>query len=227
MQLTDSTTALYALNAQRRALLASLVLCLGLPLLASCGKPVKSTPVPRGATVLAFGDSVTFGTGAASGEDYPSQLAELTGWNVVNKGVPGETTSGSRSRIQAVLDEVRPALVIIEIGGNDFLRRHPENEIRDNLRAILATVRNAGIPVVLVSTPRFSLVGAAIGSLPDAELYAEIAKSEQVPLIPSVFADVLSDNNLKSDPIHPNAAGYRALADGIAKGLATAGFFSR
>ncbi len=193
---------------------------------AGCGGEPTFSPLPPGSSVLALGDSVTRGTGAAEGEDYPSRLAEISGWTVHNHGVPGDTTAGAKARIADALEETQPRLVIVEIGGNDFLRRRPETEIRENISSILKTIKRAGIPVVLVSTPRFSLLGAATGSLPDAELYADLAEAEVVPLIPDVFADVLSDPSLKSDQVHPNAAGYRQLAEGIAAELMETGLLA-
>ena len=193
-------------------------------LLGACAREVQHAPLPAGSIVLAIGDSVTFGTGAAPGEDYPTQLASLTGWTIHNHGIPGDTSAGVKARIAAALDETNPAMVILEIGGNDFLKRQPESETKENIRTILRAIKLAGIPVVLVSTPKFSPLGAAVGKLPDAPIYAELAQEESVPLVPSIFAKVLADPALKSDPIHPNAAGYRKLAEGIAAGLADFGF---
>lgn len=194
---------------------------------AACGRGPKLAPLPAGSKVLAFGDSVTFGTGAAPGADYPSRLAALSGWAVHNRGVPGDTAEAAKSRIGEALEEVQPALVIVEIGGNDFLRRHAEAEIKENIRSILRQIKQARVSVVLVATPRFSLVGAAMGSLSDAALYAELAKEEDVPLVPDTFAAVLSDPALKSDAVHPNADGYRKLAEGIAERLSTLGLLAR
>lgn len=204
------------------------ILCaVALLLSGGCGRAPEHASLPPGSTVLALGDSVTHGTGAGPGEDYPSRLAAMTGWVIHNHGVPGDTSAGALARLDAVLGEVRPALVIVEIGGNDFLRRQPVSAVKENIRAILQTVKTAGIPVVLVATPQFSPLGAAVGMLPDAPLYAELAEEESVPLVPDVFAEVLSDPDLKADPIHPNAAGYRKLAEGIADGLRDAGLLAR
>jgi acyl-CoA hydrolase len=196
-------------------------------LLAACGGGQKAQPLPPGTAVLAFGDSVTFGTGAAPGEDYPTRLAAITGWTITNAGVPGDTAEAAKGRIRGALEQSRPALVIVELGGNDFLRRRPEGQIREDLRRILAEVRAAKIPVVLVAVPRFSLLGAAVGALPDADLYEQLAKEEKVPLVPKVFGRILADPGLKADQIHPNAEGYRQLAEGIADGLRKAGFLAK
>lgn len=195
--------------------------------MAACHRAPSYAALPPGSVVLAFGDSVTFGTGAAGEENYPSQLASISGWQVANHGVPGDTAEGAKTRIAEALDDTQPKLVIVEIGGNDFLRRHPEAQIKEDIRSILKTVKQAGVPVVLVATPRFSLLGAALGALPDAALYAELAKEEGVLLVPDVFAEVLSDPSLKSDQIHPNAAGYRKLAEGIAASLVKSGLLAK
>lgn len=195
-----------------------------LGLLAACGGGRKVSPLPAGSPVLAFGDSVTFGTGAAPGEDYPTQLAAISGWNVTNAGIPGDTAEAARGRIRTAIEQAQPALVIVELGGNDFLRRRPEGQIKADLRAILNEVRRANVPVVLVAVPRFSLLGAAVGALPDAELYEKLAEEEEVPLVPKVFGRILADPGLKADQIHPNAAGYRQLAEGIAEALRDVGW---
>lgn len=191
---------------------------------AACTRAPKRSALPAGTVVLAIGNSVTFGTGADPGEDYPTRLAAITGWDIRNYGVPGDTAAGLSARIDDALAETAPKLVILEIGGNDFLRRHPESAVKDSIRAVLHRVRTAGIPTLLVSTPKFSPLGAAVGMLPDSPIYAELAKEEKVPLVSGVFAKVLADPALKSDPIHPNAMGYRKLADGIADELSRSGY---
>lgn len=195
--------------------------------LAGCGGKPEVAPLPAGSAVLAFGDSVTHGTGAAPGEDYPTRLAAITGWNITNAGIPGDTAEAAKTRIGAAIEQAKPALVIVEIGGNDFLRRRPEEQVKEDIRRILNEVRRANIPVVLVAVPRFSLIGAAVTGLPDADLYEVLAEEEKVPLVPKVFARILSDPGLKADQIHPNAEGYRQLAEGIAEGLRKAGFLAK
>ncbi|ATE61521.1 GDSL-type esterase/lipase family protein [Thauera sinica] len=200
----------------RRRFLASMLLT---TLLAACGKRGGFAAVPRGALVLAFGDSVTYGTGAAQGEDWPSLLAGETGWEIVNAGVPGDTAQAGKARIQELLDEHRPALVIVEIGGNDFIRRRSRAEVAEDVRSIIRAVKQAGAQLVLVAVPELSLLGAVAGKPSDAPLYAELARAEGVPLVADVFSGVLGQPALRADRIHPNAAGYRRMASGILEAL--------
>jgi len=194
--------------------------------LSACGDSLMFEPVPAGSIVLAFGDSVTYGTGAGRGEDYPSRLAELTGWQVRNAGVPGDTAREATARIADAIAETGAAIVIIELGGNDFLRRRSGADVKEDLRAIIRSVRDAGALPVLVSVPQLSVLGAVTGRLTDAPIYAELAAEERVLLVEDVFAEVLSDVALRADPIHPNAEGYRVLAARIAGELERAGLLA-
>ena len=184
-------------------------------LLGACGRDARLPAIPPGKTVLAFGDSVTFGTGASPGEDWPSLLAAQTGWRVVNAGVPGDTAEAGKARIQGLLDEHNPVLVIVEMGGNDFLHRRPQTVVKEDLRQIVQQVRKHGSPVVLVGVPELSLLGALAGKHSDSPIYRELAKEEKIPLVSDVFSNVLSHPELCSDKVHPNAAGYRQMASGI------------
>lgn len=197
-----------SLPAMRLALLA---LFAGL-LLAGCSADKARLPLlGSDATILAFGDSLTFGTGASSSESYPQVLAELTGHSVINAGVPGETTAGGLARLPRVLEETKPDLVILCLGGNDFLRRLDPAQTRSNLTRMIQMIRGANVPLVLVAVPQLRLISSS------DPLYRELAKELKLPLENEVLADVLRDRDLKSDPIHPNAKGYRRMAEAIAE----------
>jgi len=176
--------------------------------------------VPRLApsdVIVAFGDSLTFGTGAAEPESYPAVLASLVGRSVVRSGVPGEVTAQGLQRLPEVIDEHRPRLVIVCLGGNDMLRKVGEAEIRSNLKAIIRTLKDRGIAVVLIGVPKPALITKA------AEFYSEIAKEFGIPYEGKAVTAVLYAPDMKADPIHPNAKGYRRMAEAVAELLKKAG----
>lgn len=181
--------------------------------LVGCGDDgVTGRLVARGSTVLALGDSLTAGFGAGQGEDYPSVLAQKTGWRVVNGGVSGDTSAQALARLPALLEEHQPRLVIIGIGGNDFLRRLPEGETESNVNQIMELVKASGAQMVLVGIPAAN-VGAALGVPSDHPLYAQLAEKHQSALFSSAWGDVLSEAKWRSDQVHANAAGYAEFAD--------------
>jgi acyl-CoA thioesterase I len=194
----------------RRRTFIAILLVVGL--LDACERLPTPAALPPDATVVAFGDSVTYGTGARAGEDWPSRLAALSGWTVINAGVPGETAEQARDRIDAVLTKYQPALVIIEIGGNDFLRRRLPEAVKADVRRIVQSVREHGAQAVLVAVPQVSLFGIVSGSMSDAPLYRELAREDGIPVVEKVFAEILSRPELCADQIHPNAEGYRKMA---------------
>ena len=183
-----------------------------------CGQKVPGVaPVGPNDVIVAFGDSLTYGTGATESESYPAALAELIGRKVVRAGVPGEVTEGGLQRLPAVIEEHRPALMIVCLGGNDMLRKLDEAQTKANLREIIRMIRAGGISVVLVGVPKPALITGT------AEFYAEIAKEFNVPYEGKIVSEVLHQRDLKSDSIHPNARGYRKMAEAIAELLRKAG----
>ncbi|MEO7390986.1 MAG: GDSL-type esterase/lipase family protein [Ramlibacter sp.] len=185
--------------------------------LAACGRKPKLAAVAPGATVLALGDSITWGTGAAPESSYPTVLAALTGWEVVNGGVPGDTSAGALARLPELLQQHAPRLVLVGIGGNDFLRRMPTADTRANIRSICVQAAASGAQVLLVAIPEPSAIAAVVRSLGDHPMYQELAKELKLPLHAGGWASVLSDPSLRSDPIHANAQGYAKFAQGLAK----------
>ena len=185
--------------------------------LAGCGERSKLEPLPANAVVLAFGDSLTYGTGANENESYPAQLEGLIGRRVVRAGVPGEVTAQALERLPAALDEFSPRLVLLCIGGNDFLRRLGTAQAESNVRAMVKLAKSRGIDVFLIGTPEPALLPS-----PPA-FFATVAKDFRIPYESGVITEVLKDTSLKSDPIHPNARGYRVIAERLAERLKKAG----
>jgi lysophospholipase L1-like esterase len=186
-------------------------------ILFSCSKTPQIAKMPSDGVVLAFGDSLTFGTGVAPTESYPSVLEKLIGRRVVNAGVPGEVTAEGRVRLVSVLDEYNPALMILCLGGNDFLRHQDETKAAENLRAMISLAQSRGVSVLLIGVPKLGL------GLEVPKFYNELAKEFAIPLEGKTLKQILSKGSLKSDTIHPNAAGYTTLAESVAQLLRNSG----
>ncbi len=197
---------------------------LAVSLLAACSKSgQRYAKLAKGSTVLALGDSLTSGYGASAGADYPAQLAKLTGWNVINGGVSGNTSAQALERLPELLQQSSPKLVIVSIGGNDFLRKLPESETRANINKILDLVKASGAKAVLVAVPYFT-TGALLGSVSEHPLYDDLAKQHNVPLLKNAWAEVLGDDTMKSDQVHGNDKGYAFFAEKLAAFLSKLGF---
>jgi len=205
--------------ALRRLLITALLLAL-----AACGGKPKEAPLPAGSKVLALGDSLTAPHGIQPGEDWPTRLGRQTGWQVINGGVSGNTSAQALERLPNLLDEHEPRLVLVTLGGNDMLRKLPQDQTVANLGRMLDMARNKGAKVVLLATPKPSIAGAVLNNLSPPDYYAEIAKERKVPLIADAISEVLSDTNLKGDQIHPNAAGHARLGELIHAELKKIGF---
>lgn len=176
-------------------------------LLSACQPDTRQQPL-NDAVVLALGDSLTAGYGAGQGESYPELLTEQTSWQVVNAGISGDTSAQALARLPDLLVKHQPQLVIISIGGNDFLQRQNEQQTRDNIQAMIALVQSNQAQVLLVGVPYYS-VHAALGMPKDHPLYQEIADKEKITLLSGAWGEVLKDSSLRSDQIHPNALGYQ------------------
>ena len=196
-----------------RASVAALLLLL----LSGCSQQAKLQQLAADAVVLAFGDSLTYGTGANENESYPAQLARLIGRTVMRAGVPGEVSAEGLARLPEALDEHQPKLLILCHGGNDFLRRLPKQQAAANVRAMIRLATSRGIEVVLIGTPELGL------TVTPPEFYAEIAREFRIPYEDSIVGKILRDASLKSDAIHPNARGYRLIAERVAELLKKAG----
>jgi lysophospholipase L1-like esterase len=199
-----------------------LAICL-LIVLSACGSGEPSQqlePLGQDAIILAFGDSLTYGTGANhQTESYPAVLAQLSGKTVINAGVPGEVSGEGLSRLKSLLNEHQPELVLLCHGGNDLLRKLDTGTLKDNLRQMIQLIREQGAQVVMLSVPKPGVF------LKAAPLYQELASTQQVLLDNETITDIESQSSLKSDPIHPNAEGYRQLAEKLHQLLDRAGAF--
>lgn len=161
-------------------------------------------PVQDGPVVV-FGDSLVAGVGASPKGDIASVLSSRLGATVINKGISGDTSGGALSRVDADVVKVEPSIVVIIIGGNDFLRRVPKAETLNNVRTIIEKIQTTGSRVVLVG----------IESLIYNNDYKSIAKEYNTEFIPNILGLTRGNTSLMSDSIHPNDAGYLLFADAI------------
>jgi lysophospholipase L1-like esterase len=178
--------------------------------LTACSSKPKLPLLANDAVVLAFGDSLTFGTGAEATESYPAVLEKKIGRRVVNAGVPGEVTADGLIRLPEVLEREKPALLLLCHGGNDELRGLNQHQAANNIREMIRLAQKREVSVVLIAVPAPEL------SLSPPSMYREIAKELSIPIEEETLSSILSNNSLKSDYIHPNAVGYRRLAESIA-----------
>jgi lysophospholipase L1-like esterase len=195
-------------------LLVSIVVVLAL---SGCGERPKLERLAPDAVVLAFGDSLTYGTGAGENESYPAQLEKLIGRRVVRAGVPGEVTAQALERLPAALDEHAPRLLLLCIGGNDFLRQLGNHQAEKNVREMVKLAQSRGVAVFLIGTPEPGF------TVSPPAFYAGIAKEYRLPYEGTIVGEVLKDRRLTADPIHPNARGYRVIADRLVETLRESG----
>ena len=179
-------------------------------LLAGCGNETPQIqPLSSDAVILAFGDSLTFGTGATPDTSYPAVLSQLLGRQVVNAGVPGELSSQGLLRLPELLEQTSPELVILVHGGNDLLRKQNRDQLEQNLSQMITLIRQHGAQVILASVPA---PGIRLSPAPE---YQRVSNQFGLPLENQIISELLRDPSMKADPIHPNADGYQKLATAL------------
>jgi acyl-CoA thioesterase-1 len=167
--------------------------------------------------ILAFGDSLTYGTGASASDSYPAVLQKLTGRKVINAGVPGEKTAQGLQRLPRLLDAHQPNLLILCHGGNDLLRLRSSEHAAANLRAMIREARAREVQVLLVAVPAPGLF------LDGADFYEEIAEEFDLPFVADTLPELIADPDMKSDPIHLNREGYRRLSQAVFRVMQNSG----
>lgn len=173
--------------------------------------------LPEDAVIVAFGDSLTYGTGAAAGQSYPEVLEKLIGRTVINAGIPGEITALGLARLPGVLERYRPSLLILCHGANDLMQNFSELEAADNIRGMISCAGERGIQALLIGMPYPGIFTA------QPPLYAKVAGEFSLPFAGTVLSEILTDVSMKSDSIHPNTRGYRKLAEAVASLLRACG----
>ena len=177
--------------------------------------PADSAKAP---TILVFGDSLSSGYGIDVDQSWTALLqAKLQGQSykhrVVNASVTGETTEGGAARIQGTIERFKPAVIILELGGNDGLRGFPPERMRDNLRTIIETSKSGGAAVVLLGIRIPSNYGPRYTEAFEG-VYRELAEELDVPWVKFFMSGVAMNTDLmQDDGIHPNADAQPILLD--------------
>ena len=187
----------------------------------ACSEKPQLPLLDQNAVILAFGDSLTYGTGAKMDESYPAVLEKLGGRKVINAGIHGEESEQGLQRLPGLLEKHKPKLLILCHGGNDILRKKDMARMESNLREMILLAKAQNIPVVMLGVPQFGIF------LSPAPVYQVVADTTGVIYIKELISDLLKDNSLKSDTVHPNRNGYRKMAETIHAVLLEAGAFGK
>jgi len=183
-----------------------------------------SSKVDTRKTLVVFGDSLSAGYGLAQGQSYPDDLqrkldAQGYAWRVVNLGISGDTTAGGLARVKTGV-ALKPALVLLELGGNDGLRGLPLTMTRENLEQMIVAFQRVGARVVLAGMTLPPNYG------PDyiqgfETIYSSLAAKYKLPLIPFLLKDVATRDMryFQRDGIHPTAEGAQIVANTVLRTL--------
>lgn len=162
----------------------------------------------RGTNIICFGDSITAGDNVKSDERYPSVLSTLLKRSVINAGVGGDTTQSALMRLERDVLTKDPLLVIVILGGNDFLHKRPLNETMENLRTIIRKIHENGAMVALGQLGPLTMFTYR-------DDYQRLAEQEKAVLIKGVLKGIFGNPKLMHDTIHPNAEGHAQLAQKV------------
>lgn len=198
-------------------LLKQALLILIITVITGCSDNVQLQPLDANTTILAFGDSLTYGSGTSRDKAYPAVLETLINHKVINAGIPGEVSSKGLSRLPSLIKQHQPSLIIICHGGNDILRKLDLNKTRNNIQQMINLAKQNNSQVMLISVPEFGLF------LQSSPIYQALAKDNQLPIANDILGDILGKATLKSDHIHPNTLGYQKLAQRLAAILKQSG----
>ncbi len=174
-----------------------------------CSDDTKLPALAADATILAFGDSLTYGTGTSRNNAYPAVLEKLLNRTVINAGIPGEISSKGLLRLPGLMEKHHPELIIICHGGNDILRKLDLSKTRNNIQQMIDIAKSNNSAVILISVPEFGLF------MNSAAFYEALAEKNNIPIANEILGDIIANNSLKSDRIHPNSKGYQLLAEDI------------
>jgi lysophospholipase L1-like esterase len=178
-------------------------------ILSSCAKQEIKNQDSKGKNIICFGDSITFGYGVQPGEDYPSALAKIVSYPVINMGIDGDTSIEALKRLKSDVLDREPLLVLVEFCGNDFLRKIPNEVTINNVREMVEQIQARGAMVAIVD------ISAGMFLSEYRAAFRKLAKEKKALFIPGILSGIITNPSMKSDFLHPNDKGYRMIADKI------------
>lgn len=169
--------------------------------------------------ILVMGDSLSAGYGINVEKGWVNllqqELAKKSRGNIINASVSGETSSGGVSRLPSLLNTHKPAIVIIELGGNDGLRGQPLKLMQENLQTMITASKNAGAKVLLVGMQIPTNYGQRY-TTQFRETFASLAEKNQIPLVPFLLEGVATQSHLmQNDGIHPNVDAQPIIVNNV------------
>ncbi len=190
---------------------ATLALVIAIFLLFKKDPAITNFP-SRGTSLIAFGDSLVEGVGATKDNDFVSILSKLIGQPIINMGVSGNTSKNGLDRIDTVTSQ-KPKVVLVLLGGNDFLRKIPKAETFKNIDDVVFKIQQSGAVVILL--------GVRGGILTDQyeEQFENIADNRGALYVKDVLDGIITNQKYMSDAIHPNDAGYKKIAEKVEPAL--------
>ncbi|MDD5108503.1 MAG: GDSL-type esterase/lipase family protein [Candidatus Omnitrophica bacterium] len=187
-----------------------IVIILGI-ILTGCLKHEIKNSGTKGQNIICFGDSITCGYGAAVGQDYPAGLAKLLKLPVINAGIDGDTTFLALDRLDSDVLSKNPRLVIVEFCGNDFIKKIPKEDTLKNLSKIIDRIQEKGAMVALVD------ISSGMFFQEYRQAFKKLAIEKGAIFIPVVLSKIITNPAMKSDFLHPNARGYKIVANRVYK----------
>lgn len=167
--------------------------------------PGRTTPEP---VVVAFGDSLTYGTGSKLGGGYVTKLESKLGLPVANLGLSGDTTEGALRRIAQVIER-KPTITIVLLGGNDFLQGIPQEKTFENLGEIIEAIQASGSKVLLVGLEPLLVKNG------ERQAFDALAQKYQTAYVPNILQGIYGRLDMMSDNLHPNDKGYALMAERV------------
>ena len=174
-----------------------------------CAKREVKNIDSQGKNIICFGDSITLGCGVNPGQDYPFLLAGMVHMPVINAGIDGDTSPEALGRLETDVLAQDPLLVIIEFGGNDFLRKIPKEVTISKIREMVDNIQAKGAMAAIMD------MSAGMFMENYRSAFRKLAQEKSAIFLPGVVSEIITNPKLKSDFIHPNEKGYKMIAQRI------------